>query len=148
PVAMTQTPRDETGRITLLVGQMGPIQNEADSLVAFYSLDGKPLLHLKTGLYDIISLQYGPKKLPYEKSHLYALDYSWANPDEGKLVRLVAELDDNGKQTVTAVKLASLVYPTSMAFGNEDQLYVTLLSTKDGADEPNGSLIKFVEPNL
>ncbi|MFC1759863.1 hypothetical protein ACFL2H_14035, partial [Planctomycetota bacterium] len=139
PVAMTKTPRNN-----LLVGQMGPIGGEQDSAITFFEAKtGKPMMSLKTDLRDIIALQYGPVKEPYNKSHLYALDYSWSDPGEGQLVRLDAKLDGEGKQQVTAVKLASLVHPTSMAFGGGGELYVTLLSTPDGADKADGKLIKF-----
>ena len=143
PVAITKTPKDH-----LLVGQMGPIAGEQDSVISFYdSKTGKSLMNLGTDLHDIVALQYGPVKEPYKKSHLYALDFSWADPAEGKLVRLDAKLDESGKQQVSTIKLASLVYPTSMAFGVGGELYVTLLSNDGSDDQPDGKLIKF-EPGL
>ena len=143
PVAITKTPQNH-----LLVGQMGPIAGEQDSVISFYDAKtGKSLMNLNTDLFDIVSLHYGPVKEPYKKSHLYALDFSWSDPAEGKLVRLDAKLDESGKQQVSTIKLASLVYPTSMAFGVGGELYVTLLSKDGSDDQPDGKLIKF-EPGL
>ena len=42
-------------------------------------------MSLPIDLRDVVSLQYGPVKEPYKKSHLYALDYAWAAPKEGQL---------------------------------------------------------------
>lgn len=143
PAALTKTPRDE-----LLVGQMGVLDEQKDSLITFYNpADGKILLNLKTDLYDIISLKYGPEKQPYDKSHLYALDYAWSNPQSGRLVRLDAILNEDGSQEVKSITLASLVHPTSMAFGPDGELYVTLLSSTDNANQADGKLIRF-EPGL
>lgn len=47
----------------IVIGQMGEVNKPKDSLLTFYSAKtGKKLLNLETGLYDITSLAYSPKK--------------------------------------------------------------------------------------
>ncbi len=93
-------------------------------MLSFYGAsDGKPLLNLKTDLFDITSLVYSPKT-----GQLYALDVAWMAPKEGGLFRLDAE--GTGKdQTCKAVKRASLDKPTAMAFGPDGTLYITIFGT-------------------
>lgn len=123
----------------LAVGQMGEINVPKDGLLTFYNpKDGKMLLNLETGLYDITALAYGKK----EPSQLYALDYAWMKSDEGGLFQLINK-SEGGKTTVTAKKLASLDKATSMAFGKDGELYVTVIGTgKEGDAKKPGKLLK------
>jgi hypothetical protein len=134
PVGITVGPKGE-----LVVGQMGEINVPKDGLLTFYNpKDGKMLMNLETGLYDITALAYG-KKSP---SQLYALDYAWMKEDEGGLFQLIAKTE-GGKSTVTSKKLASLDKATSMAFGNDGALYVTVIGTgKEGDAKKPGKLLK------
>ncbi len=134
PVGITVGPKGE-----LVVGQMGEISVPKDGLLTFYNpKDGKMLMNLETGLYDITALAYG-KKTP---SQLYALDYAWMKADEGGLFQLINKTE-GGKSTVTAKKLASLDKATSMAFGADGSLYVTVIGTgKEGEAKKPGKLLK------
>lgn len=134
PVGIAVSPKGE-----LAVGQMGEITVPNDGLLTFYNpKDGKMLLNLETGLYDITALAYGKK----EPQQLYALDFAWMKTSEGGLFQLVAK-EENGKQSVAAKKLASLDKPTAMAFGNDGSLYVTVIGTaKEGDAKKPGKLLK------
>ena len=119
PVGITISPEGH-----VVVGQMGEITAPKDSLLSFYGAsDGKLLLNLDTGLFDITSLVYSPKT-----GQLYALDFAWMAPEEGGLFRLDGE--GTGKdQSCKAVKQASLDKPTAMAFGSDGTLYITAFGT-------------------
>lgn len=124
----------------LVVGQMGEITAEPDSLLTFYgSVSGTMLLNLETGLRDITGLGYSPAS-----GQLYALDFAWDDASQGGLFRLDGE--GSGKnQTCNAVKISSLDKPTAMAFAANNTLYVTIFGTpkKDAKkDEKPGRLLK------
>jgi hypothetical protein len=133
PVGITLSKRGE-----LVVGQMGEINVPEDSLLSFYSpKDGKLLMNLQTGLYDIAGLAYSPK------GSLYAVDFAWMAPEKGGLFRLDA-VEANGKQSVKAVKIAALDKPSSLAFGSDGSLYVTVFGTAaEGDSKKPGKLLKF-----
>jgi hypothetical protein len=134
PVGITMHPT----KPFLVVGQMGEINKPKDSLLTFYrATDGKMLMNLETGLFDITALAYSPR------GRLYALDYAWMEEKEGGLYRLDKTIDENGKQGVTAVKVLSLDKATAMAFAPDGTLYVTVIGTKEeGKEELPGKLIK------
>ena len=114
PVGITISPRGE-----VVIGQMGQINVEKDSLLTFYNANNaKMLLSTETGLYDITALVYSPK------GHLYALDFAWMAPDKGGLFRL-----DKQGDGCQAVKITSLDKPTALAFGKDGSLYITLFGT-------------------
>jgi len=132
PVGATISPRGE-----LVIGQMGEINVPNDSLLTFYNpKDGKKLMNLTTGLYDIAGLEYSPKK------QLYAVDFAWMKADQGGLFQLIAQSKD-GQQSIEAKKIVSLDKPSAMAFGTDGALYVTVFGTaKEGSNKPGGSLQK------
>lgn len=128
----------------IVVGQMGEIDQMNDSLLTFYDpASGKLLLTLNAGLHDIVSLIYGSPQEPSKKSHLYALDFAWSQPNDGGLFQLDAQLDNQGRQQVKSTRLVALKHPTAMALGVDKSLLVTLF----GTDKESGKLIRF-QPGL
>lgn len=133
PVGITVSPEG-----FVVVGQMGEINELQDSLLTFYTAhDGRLLLNLKTGLYDIDAVAYSPVT-----GLLYALDFAWMEPNEGGLFRL----DEDSRRRTEAIKakrMASLDKPTAMAFAEDGALYVTVFGTAaDGEEKNPGKLLK------
>lgn len=132
PVAITISPRGE-----IVVGQMGELTETADSLLSFYGpRTGRLLLNLPTDLRDVTALAYSPKT-----GLLYALDFAWAQPDQGGLYRLDA-VPVAGKQQCKATKIQSLTRPTAMAFNKAGDLYITVLGATEQEAEAAGSLLR------
>lgn len=131
PVGATMSPRGE-----LVIGQMGEITVPHDGLLTFYRAeDGKMLMNLETGLYDITALAYSPK------GELLATDFAWMKTDEGGLFQLIATQKE-GKQAIEAKKIVALDKPSAMAFGSDGTLYITVFGTaKEGASQKPGSLV-------
>ena len=130
PVGITVSPRGE-----LVVGQMGEITIPEDGLLTFYNPKSKKmLLNLETGLSDITALAYSPKGL------LYALDFSWFDTSKGGLFRI----DKDGNDAVKTTKIAPLTKPTSMAFGKDGALYITVIGEGEDASK-TGSLVKITD---
>ena len=127
PVAVTISPEEEH----LVVGQMGEIENQKDSLLTFYSLSGTKLVAFQTGLNDITGLAYGP-----QHGRLFALDFNWARPKQGGLYKLVAI--KNNETKCEAVLMSKLEKPTALAFTAKGDCYITLAGTNGN---PNGKLI-------
>ena len=118
PRALAISPRGE-----LVVGQMGQTKVPRDSLVTFYRpQDGRMLLNLATGLFDITSLAYAPS------GQLYATDFAWIQADQGGLFQLVSRLDQR-KLALEARRIVPLDKPTAMVFAGTGALYVTVLGT-------------------
>lgn len=135
PVGLTISPDGH-----LVVGQMGEITAETDSLLTFYgSANGKMLLNLETGLRDITALCYSNGS-----GQLYAIDFAWADTSKGGLFRMDGE--GSGKnQTCKAVKVTTLDKPTAMVAATDNSLYVTILGTakKDAKEgEKPGRLLR------
>ncbi len=138
PAGIVISPRKE-----VVVGQIGQLGQKSDSRLTFYQpSDGAQLLSLETHLRDVIALTYGALLPPSNKSQLYALDLSWAEPNEGGLYRLDAALAA-GKPSVLPVKLASLRHPTAMTLAENGTVYVTLLGATSGNDSSDGKLLVF-----
>lgn len=137
PVGLTVSRRGE-----LVVGQMGELDVPRDALVTFYSSrDGKKLMNLPAGLYDITALAYSPK------GQMYALDFAWMKADEGGLFQLVAVLK-SGQQALEARKILALERPSAMAFAPDGALYVTVFGKgADGSDKESAKLLKIEIPN-
>ncbi len=132
PVAIAISPE---GRV--VVGQSGEISVPKDALLTFYkAADGKLLMNLKTELFDLVSLAYSPRG-----NHLlYAVDFAWMESAQGGLFRL----DDDGKNGVTVIRMATLDKPTAAAVAAEGKaIYVTIFGTaKEGEDAKPGKLLK------
>ena len=145
PVAVTISPRGE-----IVVGQMGEINIEGDSLVTFYNAkSGEMLMNLPAdGLYDITALAYSPK------GQLYAADFAWMNHDTetgvnagGGIYQLIAANKD-GQQAITKKLIAELDKPSAMAFGIDGSLYVTVIGPhKADQDAAEGKLVR-IKPGL
>ena len=110
-----------------------------DSLLTFYNpKNGKMLLNLQTGLYDITGLAYSA-----DGKKLFATDFAWMKTTEGGLFQLIST-DDGGKQSIEAKKLISLDKPTALAIKG-DAVYVTIFGTPaEGSDEKAGKLVKII----
>lgn len=114
PVAIAAGPAGE-----LAVGQRGKLNVSGDSRLAFYSAKtGQLLAKSKTGLHNLCDLKYSPT------GKLYALDASWADPNQGGLYRL-----DQAADGVKATRLMQLDKPSAMAFGSEGVIFVTVFGT-------------------
>ena len=143
PVGIATSPDDASSKF-IVVGQMGEINVEGDSLLTFYGEDKKMLLNLETGLNDITALAYSTKARGSRKQ-LYALDFNWLDTKKGGIFRLV----DDGKGGVQAKKIAALDKPTAMSFGAEGVLYVTVIGTKEeGSDKAGGKLLKIAADSV
>lgn len=118
----------------LLVSQMGQRGPANDSRLVFYTLQGKLLSHFDVELNDIVALAYSPNR-----KHLFAIDYSFADPDKGALYKLIG----NGSDGCTTRKLADISYVTSMAFDASGALWLTSLGGPPSTDgKLNGKVIK------
>ncbi len=130
----------------LVVGQMGEINVPKDSLLTIYDpKSGSMLANAETGLYDIAGVAFSPKT-----GKLYAVDFAWMDTTQGGLFRLDMT-NAGGKMTVKATKIVSLDKPSSLAFGPDGKIYVTLLGTaKEGApaDTRPGKLVTVVGEEL
>ena len=135
PVAATISPQGY-----VVIGQMGEIKNQKDSLLTFYSQAGTKLGVYQTGLNDITGLAYGP-----QHNRLFALDFNWANPKQGGLYKLV---DMESETQCEAVLMSKLEKPTALAFTDKGDCYITLAGTNGN---PDGQLILIrqldIDPN-
>jgi len=126
----------------LVVGKMGQSDDQRDSLITFYGpSSGELAINLQTGLFDITGLAYSPRSAP-EIGDLYAIDFSWADPEQGGVYRIDAARVD-GRESCRAVKIAVATRPTALAFTPDGVLYVTAFGDRKSADDaPTGVLLK------
>jgi len=127
----------------LVVGQMGEITVEGDSLLTFYDpASGELKKSLTTGLNDIAGLAYSPS------GKLYATDFSWMDSSKGGLFELVIGADD--ASAVEAKKILSLDKPTAITFDKEGRLYLATFGTAKEGDDPEKSpgTLQSIEPGL
>jgi hypothetical protein len=115
---------------------MGEPTAARDSRVAMYSpTSGELALNLATDLCDIVGLAYSPR------GDLYAVDFAWAEPKAGGVYRLEAAQVD-GRESCRAVKIASVVHPTAIAFTPDGSLCVTAFGDRNEPDAaPTGVLL-------
>lgn len=142
PIAITVTP----DKSALVIGQGGEVNVPGDSLLTFYSADGKLTKKYATGLHDICGLAYSPS------GKLYAVDFAWVDPSQGGLFELVIEGDNCIAKKVNLLdkegKPQQLDRPTSLAFDKDGGLYITVFGTgQDTGMNPKGGVIR-VEPGL
>ena len=133
PVALTVNPEGQ-----LVVGQAGELTEPKDSLLTFYDTrTGKKLLNFSTGLYDLTGLAYSPRT-----KRLFAIDFAWQDPAAGGLFEISADRSQL-QQKLQLTKITPLEKPTSMAFGPDGSLYLTVLgkSPADG-EKAVGKLIR------
>jgi hypothetical protein len=137
PVGIATHPRNGA----LVVGQMGEITVPKDSLLTLYNpKNGKMRLNLKTGLFDITGVAFSPN------GRIYATDFAWMDTTEGGLFRLIPKREE-GKQSLTTEKVASLDKPTALAFGPDGTLYITVIGTASD-DNPNAGKLLKIAPGL
>ena len=139
PVAATTSPDGY-----IVIGQMGDTKNVPDSLLTFYSQGGPKLGVYRTGLNDITGLAYGPRH-----GRLFALDYNFANPNQGGLFKLV---DMKNETQCESVLMSKLEKPTALAFTLTGDCYITLAGlAKPANGKPDGKLILIrqldIDPN-
>jgi hypothetical protein len=137
--SIAASPRGE-----FVLGVAGEIDGQADSRLVFVRpADGRVLLDLATGLYDLSCLTYGAYEPRSTALALYALDLAWEQPGQGGLFRLDAALAE-GRPTVSVVRMASLERPTAMAVAQDGSLYVAVLGPRDTQSDRNtGRLLRF-----
>ena len=134
PVAITKSPEGY-----IVVSQMGETSEAGDSVLAFYDTSEETLADWKytTGLNDISALAYGPKR-----GRLFATDFSWKDPAQGGLFKIIRG-DLPGKSKT--VKITDLDKPTAMAFDSDGNLFVTVIGTRAGSDAKHPGALKMVK---
>lgn len=119
----------------VIVGQIGEVNQEGDSLVTIYSPAGKMSRNLTTPLNDVAGLAWS------KSGKLYATDFSWIDASKGALYQLML-----GKKDATeakAKKILNLDKPTGIAFDEDGNAYIAVFGTAaEGSDEPAGQIIK------
>ena len=119
----------------VIVGQIGEVNLEGDSLITLYSAKGKMQRNLTTTMNDVAGLAWSPG------GKLYATDFSWVAPEAGALYSVTL-----GKKDATEAKtkkITNLDKPTGLAFDADGNLYVAVFGTaKEGSDAPSGKLLK------
>jgi hypothetical protein len=116
----------------IIVGQIGEVTIPGDSLVTFYSANGKMLRNLTTGLNDLAGLAYSPKT-----GKLYGTDFSWVDATKGGLFQLIIKKDAKEAKTK---KIVGLDKPTGLAFDAEGNCYIAVFGAVEG-DKPTGKVI-------
>ena len=138
PVAITV---DSHGH--LVVGQMGEMNVPGDSLLCIYDAkSGELITSAKTGLSDIAGLAYGPKS-----KKLYAIDFSWAKPEDGGLFELTLSGEEKDA-TVKTKKLCSLDKPAAMCFGTDGKLYIAEFGTQPEGSKDRPGRITMIDADL
>lgn len=118
----------------LVAGYLGELSDKRDSRLAFIiPSNGDVALELAPGLFDVVGLAYSPL------GQLYALDLAWDNEKAGGVYRL-DDARENGQPACRAVKIASVVRPTSLVFDKSGILYVTSLGS--GTNAKRGQILK------
>jgi sugar lactone lactonase YvrE len=126
----------------LVVGQMGEVNKEKDSLLTVYDAkSGKLIAKAKTELNDLVGLAYS------KSGKLYGIDFSWMDPSKGGLYRIELSGEDLNA-TVKAEKLCSLDKPAAMAFGNDGNLYIAVFGTQAEGSTVRPGKLMLIEGDL
>jgi hypothetical protein len=115
----------------IIVGQIGEVTVAGDSLITFYSPNGKMIRNLTTGLNDLAGLAYSPS------GKLYGTDFSWVDAKQGGLFQLILKKDAKEAKTK---KILSLDKPTGLAFDDAGNCYIAVFGSMEG-DKPTGKII-------
>lgn len=117
----------------VVVGQIGEVTVEGDSLLTIYAANGKLIRNLTTPLHDIAGIAYSPG------GKLFATDFAWVDAKQGALYQLRP-----GKKEATAAKatkVMALDKPTGIAFGEDGTAYIAVFGTVGEDGKPAGSII-------
>lgn len=134
PAGICLSPTNSAGSQYLVASYVGELQAVRDSQLVFIGpRSGKVLMQLLPGLYDLVGLAYSPS------GQLYAIDFAWQNPESGGVYRLDDARREN-RPACRAIKIASVVHPTSMVFAAEGALFVTAFGSRD--EPKQGKIIK------
>jgi DNA-binding beta-propeller fold protein YncE len=119
----------------VIVGQIGEVNVEGDSLITIYTPKGKLTRKLTTTLNDVAGLAWSGS------GKLYATDFSWIDASKGALYQL-----NLGKKDATEAKcrkILDLDKPTGIAFDEDGNAYIAVFGTAaEGSDKPAGQIIK------
>ena len=117
----------------LVVAEAGSDDQSGTSHLVFYhpvNQTSPPLMKLDTGLAHITDIAYSPTT-----DNLFATNYAADDPQRSGLYRLEAKYDPATQQQLcTAVQVAQVAHPTSLAFTSKGVLYLT--------DASEGTLLK------
>ena len=117
----------------VVVGQIGEVTVEGDSLLTFYSPRGKLQRKLTTSLNDIAGIAYS------KSGKLYATDFSWVDASKGALYQLMPGKKDSTE--AKSKKILGLDKPTAIVFGEDGTAYVATFGTVGDDGKPAGSVI-------
>jgi hypothetical protein len=129
PTAITVTPHGY-----VLVGSLGGLGPEKDSVAAFFEPGSKKMImKLELGLHDVTAIAYSARR------QMYVLDMAWSQA-EGGLYRII---EDKSVPSGLRTKLiAKLPHPTAMCFDSEGALNITLRGKLDDKGNSQGSLVR------
>ncbi len=136
PAGLCLSPVNSAGSQYLVASYVGGLQEARDSKLVFLApVSGTLLLQIAPGLFDLVGLAYS------DSGQLYAVDFAWQQPEGGGVYRL----DDarlEGRPACRAVKIASMIHPTSLAFDSKGAMLVT---TWGSLEKPKqGQIIKII----
>lgn len=116
----------------IVVGQKGEVNQPGDSLITFYSQNGKLGRNFESGLNDVVGLAYKPG------GPLFATDFSWIDASKGGLFRINLK-----KGNEKAIRVLDLDKPTGIAFDDAGNAYIAVFGTQaEGSDKPAGKIVK------
>ena len=119
----------------VIVGQIGEVNQEGDSLITIYSPAGKMNRNLTTPLNDVAGLAWS------KSGKLFATDFSWIDASKGALYQLMLGKKENTE--AKARKILDLDKPTGIAFDEDGNAYIAVFGTAaEGSDKPAGQIIK------
>ena len=119
----------------LLVSNIGQLNDQRDSVAAFFDTNSKKLLmKLPLDLWDAVALAYSPRR------QLYVLDMAANQPENGGLYRIIELAEsDSGLQLNLIARLPA---PSAMSFDSDGALYITLLGDSQPSGNRQGRVIR------